>query len=344
MLSIGLVLLKVQLIMKEQSDICSVSSCDNLIAVQKHKLCNAHYLRLSRHGSVQEDKPLRRGASSVSTCEAVGCSNPTRGASGSWCSKHYYGATSFYKRNPRNVPYSPKQYTYLDTCVLEGCESLVYRLKSGMCYLHTRRNEMEGSPGQAARKKVHKYEESAVCLVPSCENKVSSLGYCSGHYSRVHKSGSVREDVPLNTAQSVKIYIPDKNGKGYFRYFRFRDLEAPVEVERFDFSDLIARDGTKCQFCLKELDFSPVRKNTTDRRDFATLEHLLPISRGGAHTLENVILLCWSCNSRKNNKTVAEYYEYEKLKNRLPVASLKAIEAYVYRASMHNGTTKYEAV
>lgn len=316
--------------MSEQNDVCEVSSCENLISSKKYNLCNAHYLRYTRHGSVQEDKPLRAKSTKInSVCEAVGCTNLTRSSKASWCSLHYYNATSFYKRNSRETPYVPKTYTYSDECVVEGCSESVYRLKNGMCYLHARRNEAVGSPGPASRKKVHKYDESTVCAVSSCNKRVSSLSYCDSHYSRLTKSGSLREDVPLESSRGTKVYVPDKSGKKYFRYFRFRDSSSPLEVERFDFSDLVSRDGTKCSFCLKELDFSPIERDCKDKKDFATLEHLLPLSRGGSHTLDNVVMLCWSCNSRKNNKTVEEYYNYEVLKNRLPSEALSAIKSFI---------------
>lgn len=42
------------------------------------------------------------------------------------------------------------------------------------------------------------------------------------------------------------------------------------------------------------------------------IEHLLPLSRGGEHTEDNVKLACKTCNLRKGNKTVEEYLKYLK--------------------------------
>lgn len=38
---------------------CRVRGCPHKVSVKKHRLCMAHFSRLSRTGSVQADRPLR---------------------------------------------------------------------------------------------------------------------------------------------------------------------------------------------------------------------------------------------------------------------------------------------
>ena len=41
-------------------------------------------------------------------------------------------------------------------------------------------------------------------------------------------------------------------------------------------------------------------------RDLLTMDHLIPLSRGGRSTKKNIVVACKQCNSHKKNLTVAE--------------------------------------
>lgn len=41
-----------------------------------------------------------------------------------------------------------------------------------------------------------------------------------------------------------------------------------------------------------------------------TVEHIVPLSRGGSNDISNLMLMCKSCNSQKGNKLPSEYVEY----------------------------------
>lgn len=55
------------------------------------------------------------------------------------------------------------------------------------------------------------------------------------------------------------------------------------------------RDGGKCVYCQKETHLG----GEQDGND-ATRDHIVPISRGGRHVEENIVLACRSCNSHKS--------------------------------------------
>jgi 5-methylcytosine-specific restriction endonuclease McrA len=58
---------------------------------------------------------------------------------------------------------------------------------------------------------------------------------------------------------------------------------------------VLKRDNFSCQYC-----------GRTQSSSDLTLDHVLPRSRGGKNTWENVVAACKPCNHRKGNRTPAE--------------------------------------
>src|SRR5699024_4154233 len=58
------------------------------------------------------------------------------------------------------------------------------------------------------------------------------------------------------------------------------------------------RDGDECNICGEVMDFNSYTR-TTRPKTSASVDHILPLSRGGGHTWENVALCCLVCNMRK---------------------------------------------
>ena len=54
---------------------------------------------------------------------------------------------------------------------------------------------------------------------------------------------------------------------------------------------VFARDGHRCQYC---------------NRAAENIDHVVPRSRGGPHTWENVVASCRPCNARKEDRLLAE--------------------------------------
>jgi len=65
--------------------------------------------------------------------------------------------------------------------------------------------------------------------------------------------------------------------------------------QRLTRKNLFARDQNKCQYCGKRFATSEL-----------TLDHVVPSSRGGGNTWDNLACACVKCNSRKDNKTPSE--------------------------------------
>ena len=72
--------------------------------------------------------------------------------------------------------------------------------------------------------------------------------------------------------------------------------------------DLVERDGGICQICGGEVDFSDGYYDSSGRfhvgRNYPSLDHIIPLSRGGFHTWDNVQLAHQGCNAGKCDKLV----------------------------------------
>lgn len=62
---------------------------------------------------------------------------------------------------------------------------------------------------------------------------------------------------------------------------------------------LFARDDYACQYCGRH-------RSRLRGRQFLTRDHILPRSRGGANTWDNVVTACSPCNNRKGDRTPEE--------------------------------------
>lgn len=101
-------------------------------------------------------------------------------------------------------------------------------------------------------------------------------------------------DLPHQPEQSFivtptrNIAIPD-----VLQLLRFDRM--PRQEVKFSRGNIYVRDRNRCQYCGRKFPTSEL-----------SLDHVIPISRGGRSTWENVVCACLACNVRKGNKLVAE--------------------------------------
>jgi 5-methylcytosine-specific restriction endonuclease McrA len=70
-----------------------------------------------------------------------------------------------------------------------------------------------------------------------------------------------------------------------------RDYLKPKTTVRFSRGNVYLRDNCQCQYC-----------GTSIERKDATLDHVLPVSKGGKSTWENCTTACGPCNASKSDK------------------------------------------
>lgn len=93
-------------------------------------------------------------------------------------------------------------------------------------------------------------------------------------------------------AQSLKDSRQEDPGKvnSYNRTRRAKQNLAEGSFTHEDWNSLLARSSC-CYWC---------RQKWTGKRR-PTLDHIIPLSKGGAHTIENAVCACKNCNSRKKD-------------------------------------------
>jgi len=69
------------------------------------------------------------------------------------------------------------------------------------------------------------------------------------------------------------------------------------------------RDGDECTYCGIAMNFKRASGRVFSGAD-ATIEHRVPLARGGEHVWENVVLACRECNLSKGAKTEKAFQEF----------------------------------
>jgi 5-methylcytosine-specific restriction endonuclease McrA len=112
-------------------------------------------------------------------------------------------------------------------------------------------------------------------------------------------SGKVIEGVGYVDVNEEYPFIDIKTPSGVFRLPKHIILKKYVYIPYRDFSptrkNIFRRDNHSCQYCGCELDSQS-----------ATIDHILPRSKGGMHKWENVVACCLKCNRKKGDRTPQE--------------------------------------
>ncbi len=95
------------------------------------------------------------------------------------------------------------------------------------------------------------------------------------------------------------------------RYIARRRAAVEVGDRTLTTLTIYLRDEGICQTCGIKTQHpqTPRAQRAEKRYDWATLDHIKPLSQGGTHTWDNAQLLCLSCNSRKSHTDRATQLE-----------------------------------
>jgi 5-methylcytosine-specific restriction endonuclease McrA len=142
---------------------------------------------------------------------------------------------------------------------------------------------------RACNSSFHRDSRVNICSAPGCGRAVRAKGLCNTDYNRTYHQGSQRR-FPGNPDERRRLLR--------IKTQRRRARERGVDAEAVDRDIVGKRDKWKCGVCGRRVN------NALSYPDpqSASLDHILPISQGGAHTYANVRITHLTCNTVRGNR------------------------------------------
>ena len=262
---------------KKSSEKCSVNKCTN--PVKARNLCSTHYDKLR-----SENKPK----CSVEECQK---NEHVKG----YCNQHYL----LWKKHGDPLAGSyrmPFKNAINHEDGTRTCTKCLQRLP--LSAFHRDKSAPDGL--------------RAMCK--SCRiNKVKDWYQENIEERRIKQTTRRRKNIHIERQRDNERYERDREKRialatEHSHRRKARKLNTVVE-KGISILSLKKKHGTKCYYCGKEMDF----KKGIGRKfnnDMATIEHLIPLARGGEHTFENTVLACRFCNISRGAKSQEEFEKY----------------------------------
>lgn len=227
-------------------------------------------------------------------------------------------------------------------CRVDDCEREIVNKRERLCDPHYKRWWRHGDPEAggpvrprriAAAKKVEVFEDGTRRCT-NCDERLpatafhkdaNATGGLRSHCAECHKA-KAREWYAANRERQAQ-REKDRRAADPERYRRWdmeryaRDREKRIalatehshrrrlRLAQGDYDPTVTRSnlrhqyGDRCFYCEILLDFKRYPRSGKPG-NLATIEHIVPISAGGGHTWDNVVLACLDCNFRKNAKSM----------------------------------------
>lgn len=225
-------------------------------------------------------------------------------------------------------------------CKYDGCGNGGASRDTGYCQTHHRRLMKHGSPSVTMKGKAHKvqYTDAGLRICKVCGDakppseyhkdtggtdglraqcKPCRNGYMESYY---HENRDQRLAYERDRRRTQADHLRAWDRK---RYRRDREKRIALASENtrlrrarlvgvltepgVTVANLRKIHGDNCCYCSVKMDFQRGVRGDGIAPNRATLEHVVPITRGGSHTFINTALACHSCNVSKNDKTVEEW-------------------------------------
>lgn len=150
----------------------------------------------------------------------------------------------------------------------------------------------EYSKARLTAKPIYKPRPPRLCVCSICGASFPQImgrtkKYCGDDCSR--------------TARQKKLADRKRQGLTHRGKDRQRAKYHGVEFQPVKPFKVFERDGWRCQFCGI---YTPASERGKLQPNSPEMDHIIPISKGGAHTYENIQTACRSCNQIKGSKII----------------------------------------
>lgn len=268
---------------------CSLEGCGK--PYHARGWCYGHYMRQYRCGDPVLTKRAQQAASRPQTCAVSGCARAPKTLA--LCPMHY-------KRMWRHGDPLVKKVDGTQGCHVVGCPRK-HRTK-GYCAAHWRRMTMTPEAYQAfvqaARRRYYQRHRARILAQTQAYRRrhlAAVRAWWQVHYQAHGEAYRLRartwyqehRDQALVQRRRWRVQHPErKRHHDRTRKARVRGA-TQADLTRHEWAAIKAAFGYRCAYC-----------GVRPRR--LTQDHITPVAKGGAHTLQNVVPACALCNSRKS--------------------------------------------
>lgn len=261
---------------------CSAPNCEAPTYVKKRQLCRSHYNRLALYGDLNLE---------VVVTECVRCNSTIRrerkaaGPAPKYCTTDCKRKAA-YERHIASGAYDAEQAARREasrakpinrpTCVSCGNQFESKHKAPRFC-------------SQRCNNRFLDANNPIRCSESDCDRGVRAKGLCSLHWRRKARADGREANSEWNERRKAN-------------YQQRRALKLQLPADNIRPVDVYERDEWVCGLC-----FGAVGRDTFWPDPMSpSLDHILPLSKGGHHILANVQLAHLACNVRKGANTEAD--------------------------------------
>lgn len=223
-------------------------------------------------------------------------------------------------------------------CSVDQCGEI--RTNKDWCLFHFTRWKLHGDP--SAEFVRMQYGSDQLCAFEGCPTKARKRGFCSSHYNHIRKGDEPRKIIPKSNSWTCAFcggpsgiikgfrktcgpnchallrrhggplpdtwtcerceedfpYVVDGRRRVKFDVLLCTPCQRHGQKHGYSAKQLANRDGIECKICDKPVDMTLVHPDLMR----GSVDHIIPLSRGGSNEPDNVQLTHLHCNIKKNNR------------------------------------------